>query len=76
MPLVAGALAVLADQDLRPALVREHLRSHGRTVAEQDVGSEGLPLVCLDAVDDKRLALPDAVLLAAKTDDCVVHWCG
>src|ERR1051325_4753672 len=72
MTLVARAAPVLADDDLRPALVRDHLRRY-RPVAEQDVWRERLALVGAHAVHDERLALPDAVLLTAKTDDCVIH---
>ena len=42
-------------------------------VAEQHVGLERLALVGAHAVDDERLAVADAMLLAADSDDCVVH---
>src|SRR5581483_5643032 len=70
--LVAGAALVLADADLRAALVRVHLHRDGG-VAEQDVRAERPALVRLQAVDDQRLALADAVLLPSETDDRVVH---
>ena len=38
---------------------------------EQDARLEGLALVDLEAVDEQVLALADAVLLTAETDDCV-----
>src|SRR5215217_8848571 len=63
--LVAGAAAVLADAYLGPALVRHDRRRHGDSaVAEQDVGREALTFVRGQAVDDERLAVADAVLLA------------
>src|SRR5215216_2276420 len=72
--LVAGAAAVLADPDLRPALVRDDRRRDGdAAVAEQHVRRERLPLVDADAVDDERLAVAHAVLLATELDDRVVH---
>src|SRR5439155_22358472 len=71
---VAGAAPVLADPDLRAALVREHLRGHRHAgVTEEDVRVECLALVGLHAVYDEVLALADAVLLATETDDRVVH---
>ena len=74
MALVAGALLVLADPDLRPAPVLEHLRGHRHArVAEQHVRLERLALVELDAVHDDVLAFADAILLATEIDDCVVH---
>src|ERR1700737_3597945 len=74
MALVAGALLVLADPDLRPTPVLEHRRGarHAR-VAEQDVRLERRALVELDPVHDDVLAFADAVLLATEFDDCVVH---
>jgi hypothetical protein len=51
--------------------MRDHLGGDG--AAEQDVRLERLALVGLDAVHDEGLALADAVLLAAQTDDRVVH---
>ena len=70
--LVAGAALYLPIRIFGP-------RSWATTVAvtvrvaEQDVGLERLALVGAQAVDDQRLALADAVLLAAETDDRVVH---
>src|SRR5262249_4577137 len=62
--LVAGAPLVLADADLRPALVRDHGRGDlDAVVAEQHLGRERAALVGVDAVDDERLAVADAVLL-------------
>ena len=72
MALVPGALAVLADADLRAALVRQHLRRDGG-VSEQHLGRERPALVGLDAVHDEVLALADTVLLATETDDRVFH---
>ena len=72
MALVPGALAVLADANLRAALVRQHLGRDG-TVSEEHLGRERPALVGLDPVHDQILALTDAVLLAAQTDDCVFH---
>src|SRR5581483_5137638 len=71
--LVAGPPPVLADANLRAALVRHDPRRHGPAVAEEDVRRERLALVGADAVDEQRLALADAVLLAADTGDGVVH---
>src|SRR4029079_17613091 len=70
--LVAGAPLVLADADLRAALVRDHLRGDG-AVAEQYVRAERLALCGLEPVHEQRLALADAILLSTETDDCVVH---
>src|SRR5579885_324584 len=72
VPLVAGAPLVLADPDLRAALVRDHGRGD-RAVAEQDVRFERRPLGGADAVHDEGLALANAVLLPTETDDRVVH---
>ena len=80
VPLVPGALLVLADPDLLAELVPDDARGHrrrrreiGRAVAadEQDARLEGLALVDLEAVDEQPLALVDAVLLTAETDDRV-----
>src|SRR5579871_470854 len=77
---VAGAALVLADADLLAELVADDPRGHGRRrreigraipADEQDARLEGLALVHLQAVDEQPLALLDAVLLAAETDDRV-----
>src|SRR4029077_1232923 len=83
VPLVAGALAVLADPDLLAELVPDNARRHSgrrreirRAVAadEQDARLEGRALVLAQSVDEQPLGLLDAVLLAAETDDRVaVH---
>src|SRR5581483_5325460 len=70
VPLVAGAPPVLADADLRPALVRDH-RRRDLPLAEQHVGLERRAFLAADAVDDERLAVADAVLLVAEPDDRV-----
>ena len=57
-----------------PALVGDDLHGHVDPVAEQDVRLEGAAFVCVHAVDDERLAVPDAMLLVADSDDCVVHF--
>ena len=80
VPLVAGATAVLADADLLAELVPDDARGHrrrrreiGRAVAadEQDARLDRRALVDAQAVDEQPLALLDAVLLAAETDDRV-----
>jgi hypothetical protein len=68
--LVARAAAVLADADLRPALVCEHSCRH-LALAEKHVGLEALAGLRTQAVDDERLAVADAVLLVAEPDDRV-----
>src|SRR5205823_2294513 len=68
--LVARPPPVLADPDLRPALVRDHRRRH-HALAEEDVGLEALAGLGAQAVDDECLAVADAVLLVAEPDDCV-----
>ena len=73
MALVAGALAVLADPDLRAALVADDLRGHVDAVAsEQHIRNERAAFVGVQAVDDERLAVANAVLLVADSDDCVI----
>ncbi len=74
MTLVAGALAVLADADLGSPLVRQHLHRHLDAItAEQDIGHERSALVGMQAVDNERLAVADAVLLVSDSDDRVFH---
>src|SRR6185312_9504309 len=61
MALVARTAAVLADADLRPALVRDDRRRHlHAVVAEQDVRRERLAGIGGDAVHDERLPVADA----------------
>src|SRR5262249_36641602 len=78
--LVPGAAAVLADADLLAELVPDHASGHGRrrreigcavAADEQDTRFERRALVLAQAVDEQPLALTDAVLLAAETDDRV-----
>ena len=72
MPLVAGAAAVLADEDLLPAPVLEDGRGH-RRIAEQHDRLEYLAGARRQAVDDQRLAVANAMLLVTELDDCVIH---
>src|SRR5579862_1191412 len=80
VPLVAGALLVFPDADLLAELVADDARGDGRRRREigcavaankQDARLEGLALLHLEAVDNEPLALLDAVLLTAETDDRV-----
>src|SRR5262245_10678305 len=83
MAAVAGALLVLADADLRPLRVTEHLRRHGTvgpielcapvSADEQDGRGERRALVLLQAVDEQPFAFADAVLLSGNLDDRVGH---
>ena len=52
----------------------DHLHGHDDAVAaEQYVRSERAAFVDVNAVDDERLAVANAVLLVADSDDRVVH---
>src|SRR5205823_9306834 len=69
--LVARTPAILADPDLRAALVGDDGRRH-RAVAEEHVGLEALAGLRPQTIDDERLAVADAVLLVAESDDRVI----
>src|SRR5205085_3206161 len=78
--LVARAAAVLADADLLAELVADDARGDGRgrreirravAADQQDARLNSRTLGGAQAVDEQPLALSDAVLLAAQTDDRV-----
>src|SRR5579884_2133305 len=71
---VARSPLVLADPDLRATAVRDDGCRHGDAVAaEEHIRRERLARFCRQPVHGDRLALANAVLLAAQTDDRVVH---
>ena len=81
---ISGSPAVLAHDHLRASYVLENLgfdRCRPETVAElctastayeQHVGFEGGSLIVRKALDEEVLALFDAVLTTADSDDCVL----
>src|SRR6478609_5301866 len=81
--LVAGALLVLADANLRAALLTDDLDRDGHvlrgerrcavTADEQHVRRERLAVLGCEPVDEQALTFADAILLATEGDDCVAH---
>src|SRR5579875_3748172 len=85
--LVAALGLELDDPQLRPALMGDDLRLHdgggerlavGERIAvdeQQRLQIHGCALVGRESLDEQGLTLLDAILLAARLDDCVVHAC-
>src|SRR5919108_2547499 len=81
VPAVARPAPVLADRDLLAENVTDDARGHGRglrrdvrfavAAEKQHFRPNGLALVLGKTVHEQTLALPDAVLLAAESDDRV-----